>query len=273
MAQRLREVAPALYDSQYRSRRRFRQGSARKYRAEFQDHAVPPLHNPFRSRPSAGPGESIDLLQLLLDGSIVVVGGRPLFADLGMIDSAGWSRLMRETWLQPNRRAIAFGCVLPLLLIGVGCWMAFAPGTNAAASLRLVGIALSVIGLAIIGILAIQLRRPRVAFEDGAVLFYLRNGSPIAVPVEVVEAFFLGQGPAHLPAVTKQPQTVNLVARLSQRRTEWARQDVKRALGNWCDGYVTIRGSWCEPLNGELIRKLNRRLKEVKDSVEGTSTR
>jgi hypothetical protein len=121
--------------------------------------------------------------------------------------------------------------------------------------------------------LASQLRRPRVAFEDGAVLFYLRSGPPFAVPVEVVEAFFLGQGPAHLPAVTKQPQTVNLVARLSQRRTEWARQDVKPALGNWCDGYVTIRGSWCEPLNGELIRKLNRRLKEVKDNIESSSTR
>jgi hypothetical protein len=151
--------------------------------------------------------------------------------------------------------------------------MAFAPGTNAAGSLRLVGIALIVIGLAIVGILVSQLRRPRIAFERAAVLFYLRSGPPIAVPVEVVEAFFLGQGPAHMPAVAKQPQTVNLVARLSQRRTEWARQDVKPALGNWCEGYVTIRGAWCEPLNGELIRKLNRRLKEVKESVESSSTR
>ena len=58
---------------------------------------------------------------------------------------------------------------------------------------------------------------------------------------------------------------MNLVARLSQRHTEWAKHEVKSALGNWADGYITIRGSWCEPLSGETIRKLNRRLKEVKD--------
>ena len=118
--------------------------------------------------------------------------------------------------------------------------------------------ALLAIGLTTAGFLMNQLRRPRIAFCDGEVRFYLRGGRPIAVPVEIVEAFFAGQGPAHLPAVAKQPQTVNLVARLSQRHTEWARHEVKPALGSWCDGYVTIRGAWCEPLNGELIRKLNK---------------
>jgi hypothetical protein len=101
------------------------------------------------------------------------------------------------------------------------------------------------------------------------VLFYVRVGHPIAVPVGIVESFFFGQGPAHLPAVTKQPQTVNLIARLSQRHTEWARQKVQPSLGSWCDGYVTIRGTWCEPLNTELIRRINRRLKEVKNEIEG----
>jgi hypothetical protein len=99
------------------------------------------------------------------------------------------------------------------------------------------------------------------------VLFYLRSGPPIAVPLEVVEAFFAGQGPAHLPVVSNQPRSVNLVARLSRRNPEWAQQPVKPALGNWVDGYVTIRGSWCEPLNGETIRRLNRRLKELKDDA------
>jgi hypothetical protein len=39
---------------------------------------------------------------------------------------------------------------------------------------------------------------------------------------------------------------------------------VKPSLGTWCGGYVTIRGTWCEPLQPDLIRRLNRRLKEVK---------
>ena len=112
-----------------------------------------------------------------------------------------------------------------------------------------------------------QLRRPRVAFENGHVLFYLRSGKPIGVPVEIVESFFAGQGPAHLPVVSNQPRTVNLVARLSHAIPEWAEQTVKLALGTWTEGYVTIRGSWCEPLDSETIRRLNRRLKEVKDGT------
>jgi hypothetical protein len=183
----------------------------------------------------------------------------------------GWMQLMRETWLQSNRRAILLGCVPPLILAAIGGWLLSAPAIGAATVLRWIGFALLAIGLAVVAILVSNLRRPRVAFGDGHVLFYLRSGPPIAVPVEIVEAFFAGQGPAHLPGVAKQPQTVNLVARLSQRHTEWARQDVKPALGNWCDGYVTIRGAWCEPLSGEIIRKLNRRLKEVKDEAESLS--
>jgi len=127
---------------------------------------------------------------------------------------------------------------------------------------------LIVTSLAMIGTMLSQLRHPRIAFHDGTVLFYVRIGPPIAVPVEIVESFFFGQGPAHLPAVSTQPQTVNLIARLSQRHTEWASQRVRPSLRSWCDGYVTIRGTWCEPLNSELIRRINRRLKEVKHELE-----
>jgi hypothetical protein len=176
---------------------------------------------------------------------------------------------MREIWLRPNRRAILFGCIPPLLLIAAGAWIAHRQ-VSAGHSYWLGGLVI-LVGVVGIVLLMTQLFRPRIAFSDGNVLFYVRTGRPISVPIDVVEAFFAGQGPAHLPAVSKQPQTVNLIARLSQRRTEWAQQDVKPALGKWAEGYVTIRGTWCEPLNGELIRKLNRRLKEVKDELEAIS--
>jgi hypothetical protein len=175
--------------------------------------------------------------------------------------------LMRETWLQANRRAILFGCVPPLIVAAVGAWLVLRTIDPTDPFWRWIGVAALVVGCGIVGLLLVQLRRPRIAFESGQVLFYLRSGPPIAVPVEIVEAFFAGQGPAHLPGVSQQPQTVNLVARLSQRHTEWAQQTVKPALGNWAEGYVTIRGSWCEPLNGEIIRTLNRRLKEVKENA------
>jgi hypothetical protein len=174
---------------------------------------------------------------------------------------------MREVWLHPNRRAILFGCLPPLIIVAIGAWMAFGRGPHAHSTWQWLGAAAMLLGVGTTALLLYQLRHPRLAFQNGHVLFYLRSGSPIAVPVQVVEAFFAGQSPAHLPGMKKQPQAVNLIARLSQRHTEWAHQSVKPALGNWSDGYVTIRGTWCQPLDAELIRRLNRRLKEVKDAA------
>jgi hypothetical protein len=90
----------------------------------------------------------------------------------------------------------------------------------------------------------------------------------VAVPREVVEAFFLGQGPSYLPGTPGQRlESVNLVARLSQKAPEWMHVSVKPALGHWCDGYVTIRGTWCEPLTGDVIRRLNARLRELRTAA------
>ena len=120
------------------------------------------------------------------------------------------------------------------------------------------------VGGGLVAALLAQLRQPRIAYADGQVLFHLDHGPPIAVPVELVEAFFLGQGPLMLPgSPASGDATVNLVARISQRDPSYAKREVKPALGAWCDSYVTIRGTWCEPLNGEVIRRLNRRLREV----------
>ena len=171
---------------------------------------------------------------------------------------------MTEVWLQPNRRVLALSLVPLAALAAVGVALLL---TVDAAPIR--AVAWVLVGLSAVmtpGLLG-HMRRPRIAYRDGEVLFHLRAGEPVATPVEVVEAFFLGQGPAHVPVLgDRSHETVNLIARLSQKAPEWARVDVKRALGQWCDGYVTIRGTWCEPLDGEVIRRLNRRLREVKES-------
>jgi len=174
---------------------------------------------------------------------------------------------MRETWLHPNRRAILFGCVPPLVATLLCAWLAVSDAFGKAGTW--IGVVGFVAGVIVSGAIILQMRRPRIAYENGQVLFNLRSGPPIGVPVEIVEAFFAGQGPAHLPVVARQPQTVNLVARLARRNTEWSSRPVKEALGRWDDSYVVIRGSWCEPLDGEVIRRLNRRLKEVKDEAAG----
>lgn len=200
---------------------------------------------------------------------------RPKCVEMGValdvsqvfIDSPAILR-MQETWLRPNQRAIWFGCIPPLGIAVLGAWLTFGAADARHTAWRWTGGALTLVGVALAASLVAQLRRPRIAYRDGHVLFYLRAGRPIAVPADVVEAFFLGKGPATLPGALGSRETVNLVARLAQRATEWARQDVKPSLGNWCGGYVTIRGTWCEPLEGELIRRLNRRLKEVQTELD-----
>jgi hypothetical protein len=175
---------------------------------------------------------------------------------------------MKETWLQTNRRAIWFGCALPLVIAALGLWLATGPNIawRAAGAILLVAAAL------VVAALLRQLLRPRIAYSEGQVLFNLKPGEPIAVPVHIVEAFFLGQAPAHLPGNSQQREkTVTLVARLAQRYKEWAERDVKPAFGDWKEGYVTVRGTWCEPLDNDVVRRLNRRLKEVKSLTEHVS--
>lgn len=170
---------------------------------------------------------------------------------------------MRENWVATNRRALGFGAVVPLLVAALGAWLASGLATPNMSWPRWLGAALVAAGGLLFVSLVVQMRRPRVAYEAGDVLFYLQSGPPLAVPVELVEAFFLGQGPLALPGAPQGDSTVNLVARISQRDPSYSHRHVKPALGTWCDSYVTIRGTWCEPLNGELIRRLNRRLREV----------
>jgi hypothetical protein len=176
---------------------------------------------------------------------------------------------MHEVWLRSNRRILAMGLIPGLAISGAAAALGL---TTSSEGLRWFAVAMFAIGLGLSGIVLKQLARPRLAYANGRVLFYLRTGRPIAVPVEMVEAFFLGQGPAYIPGTMEDSQeTVNLVARISQKAPEWQRQEVKPTLGRWCEGYVSIRGTWCEPLDNEVIRRLNRRLGEVTREVAATS--
>ena len=168
---------------------------------------------------------------------------------------------MIETWLKPNRRALALGMVAPagvtalglVHLYGVVPWVGLAE--------RIAGGVLVLLGAAMLGSLAWQLRIPRIAYEQGKLLFYLRRQKPLRVPIDVVECFFIGQGPAMIPGDRdKGRQGVNVIVRLAERETEWADRDVDHTLATWCQSYITIRGAWCEPLNEQVVNGLNRRL-------------
>jgi hypothetical protein len=54
-----------------------------------------------------------------------------------------------------------------------------------------------------------------------------------------------------------------LVIRIAESAADWQHVEVKPQLGSWCGGYVTVRGTWCEPLSISLVNRLNQRLAEV----------
>jgi hypothetical protein len=172
---------------------------------------------------------------------------------------------MAEVWLRQNSRAIVFGMLPPgLLTLAIGVWILGLATPAPTGWWRIAGwIGLS-FGCLLLAVLTVQLRQPRIAYREPFLLLNLRAGQPIAVPIEVVEAFLLGMGPAMLPGRSEdRTETRTLSIRLAERAEEWAQIDVKPALAKWCGGYITIRGTWCEPLSVPLVNQLNARLAEA----------
>lgn len=183
--------------------------------------------------------------------------------------------LMRTTWLRTNTRALALAMILPGLVFFVGLALAAGLVPRLDQSwLRAVSGVLACVAAGAVLLLLVQSRQPRLAYDSGRLLVYLRTGGPIRVPIEVVEGFLLGQGPSGL-AGTKyvESETATVVIKLSDRAEEWARRDIKPALGNWCNHYVTIRGTWCEPLSVPLVNRLNELLAEAHHAArQGAAT-
>lgn len=131
--------------------------------------------------------------------------------------------------------------------------------------LRVAGGILVLLGLFLACGLVGPWRKPRIGLQSGSLHFYLRPGEPIRVPIDVVEGFLMGQGPALLPGKQRRDdQTVTVVVRLAERASEWSHREVEPRLGAWCDSYVTIRGTWCEPIDEQLVGRLNKKLAAAK---------
>jgi hypothetical protein len=170
---------------------------------------------------------------------------------------------MKQVWLRTNRRVLLLPVVAFALLEIVGFAAIFDPWDIGWAS-RGPGIALVIIAnLAIVAAIVLS-RLPRVAYADGNVLFYIRLGRPAAVPIDVVECFLMGEGPVLLPG-ERYSKTVasTVVARLAERAEDWQHGDFHPLLAAWCDGYITIRGTWCEPLSVDVVQRMNRLLYEA----------
>lgn len=171
---------------------------------------------------------------------------------------------MREIWLHTNRRAILLGMLLPGSIAALGAALAITAWQLGAAWWWIaVGGVCSAAGLLMFSSLAWWLTVPRLAYQDGELLVFI-DRIPIRVPIDVVEVFFLGQGPSRLPVLAgREPETANVIVRLAESAAEWKHRDVNPRFAHWCEGYVTLAGAWCEPIEPERLRMLNARLAEI----------
>lgn len=173
--------------------------------------------------------------------------------------------MSREVWLRPNRRIIGVGLfVLALALAGTIPLIA----TSQHVAVTAVGYGLGALTLLLVCLAVRTIIRPRLAYDNGCLLVYLGSAHPHCVPIELVECFFMGQGPSLLPAPTlagesESPESATIVVRLAESAEDWKNVEVKPTLGHWCDGYITIRGTWCEPINADRMKQLNHRLVET----------
>lgn len=157
-----------------------------------------------------------------------------------------------------------------VLLASAACVIVYAPEGNAGRWIS--AVAWGVVGLSglVTGTLIAMMRMPRLAYRNGDLLVYLRSWQPDRVPIEAVECFFRGQGSSDIPVQSAiDPQTSTIVVRLAEAAVDYHHVEVKPAMGQWCGGYIVLRGTWCEPITAELMQKLNRRLVEVHRELRG----
>ena len=169
---------------------------------------------------------------------------------------------MPETWLHTNRRALWFAVVVFAAVTLAGLAIVVTSIVRELHGIALaLGIGVSLVGFFLTLNLLYWMRVPRLAYENGELLVYLRGPSPIRLPIDVVEVFFLGQGSSTLPRQGgRETETSNVVVRLAEAEPRWKQLDVDRRLGRWCESYITLYGAWCEQLTEKQMAQLNQRL-------------
>ncbi len=181
------------------------------------------------------------------------------------------ARSKDQVWLRGNRRALFVGGAIPLLLgtlavlvtvfgarIGINMPLRLASG--------ILALLCSMVSFAILN----QLRFPRIGFDGDSfeLLFYSGRPRIIRIPVEVVEVFFGGQGDTDVRATGDIVKARNVVVRFAEREKQWHEREILPSVGVWKDGYIAIKGAWCEPITGELLKELNHRLVQAKRSAK-----
>ena len=168
---------------------------------------------------------------------------------------------MVESWLRKNCRIEILRLVLSSLLVLPGPLLTLFAAQR---WLHGIGVVWTACGVMALAAQVLQGRLPLVGRQGDELLFYLNGWKAIRVPLEIVEVFFLGQGESEIGSPDKRAETSNVVVRLAEKAESWQKVPVRSRLARWCDGYITIRGMWTEPLSLEVVKQLNHRLVTAK---------
>lgn len=171
-----------------------------------------------------------------------------------------------EVWLRGNLRpvlvaAVATACVAAGLMVTV-----FLAGVPSFERWLIAGFcAASALLLCALALAAVQ---PRLVHEGTVLKVRLAPGVVQAVPLAVVECFFIGSSllepdtPPRAEQITHRVGT--LVMRVAERAAAWQTRPTFAPWGTWEDGAIVFDGRWCEPLSVELARQLSGKLVEAK---------
>jgi len=177
-----------------------------------------------------------------------------------------------EIWLRGNQRLLGVGLIAPLVLASLGgiCLLLSSNAESTSPVFFILGITALALAVILGGLILWVGRLPRVGYDSSAreVVLYLPGPTPYRIPLEIVECFFLGSGITQIPGQpSRDVQTKNIVVRLAERAEDWHRRDLTLSIGKWCEGYITIRGLYCEPFDVETIKRLNTLLHQAQQAA------
>ncbi len=179
---------------------------------------------------------------------------------------------MTEIWLQSNRRTVvaislAIGLV-GLVFVGLALWSSHNGSVIAARVCGIAGVVV-IVAAAAAGYLG---TRPRLAYDGRKLRIHIGTAQPALIPIELIEGFLLGKGPSYLSGKDDyKTETSTLIVRIAERAPEWEKLPTNVRVAAWCGHYVTLRGTWTEPLSIDVVNRLNQRLYEVQQA-QSTST-
>lgn len=177
---------------------------------------------------------------------------------------------MREVWLRGNTRVLWVSTCVAAIVSGLGLALACFGGFTHRPLALVAGLIAALTPV----VLATRLWRrqgARLQYASGRMRVLL-GPQPIEVPIQFIECFLVGTSSSFLPnEKLHHAETKTLVVRLRENAPEWERRELDPRLGTWCGHHITIRGTWCEPLNLALVQRLNDRLVQEQRAVRGAS--